>query len=116
MKAIMRDNLVERYKSVMPKEYDAEIGAFLRSIEGKEVELRFIGTDAFEVNDNSIWLPDCLWDECTSNPKAHVLRSSNVEPVVGTLNYRKDYCYGYELYAMPRDGVFEQRATARWVA
>ena len=30
MKAIMRDNLVERYKSVMPKEYDAEIGAFLR--------------------------------------------------------------------------------------
>ena len=68
MKAIMRDNLVERYKSVMPKEYDAEIGAFLRSIEGKEVELRFIGTDAFEGNDNSIWLPDCLWDECTSNP------------------------------------------------
>lgn len=68
MKAIMRDNLVERYKSVMPKEYDAEIGAFLRSIEGKEVELRFVGTDAFEVNDNSIWLPDCLWDECTSNP------------------------------------------------
>ena len=68
MKAIMRDNLVERYKAVMPKEYDAEIGAFLRSIEGKEVELRFIGTDAFEVNDNNIWLPDCLWDECTSNP------------------------------------------------
>lgn len=68
MKAIMRDNLVERYKAVMPEEYDAEIGAFLRSIEGKEVELRFIGTDAFEVNDNNIWLPDCLWDECTSNP------------------------------------------------
>lgn len=70
MKAIMRDTLVERYKAVMPREYDAEIGAFLLSIEGKEVELRFIGTDAFEVNDNSIWLPDCLWDECTSNPSS----------------------------------------------
>jgi len=71
MKAIMRDNLVARYKAVMPNEYDSEIGEFLRSIEGKEVELRFIGTDAFEVKDNSIWLPDCLWDECTSNASHH---------------------------------------------
>ena len=89
MKAIMRDNLVERYKAVMPKEYDAEIGAFLRSIEGKEVELRFIGTDAFEVNDNNIWLPDFLWDECTSNPRAdraaHRVRGT-VEPVVQNPN------------------------------
>lgn len=63
MKAVMRDRLIERYKEVLPKEYDAEIGAFLQSIEGKEVDLRFVGTDAFEVTDNNIWLPDCLWDE-----------------------------------------------------
>lgn len=67
MKALMRDRLVERYKAVMPLEYDEKIGTFLRSIEGKEVELRFIGTDAFEVSDNNIWLPDCLWDEVLAN-------------------------------------------------
>ena len=67
MKAKMRDRLVERYKEVLPKEYDEETGMFLRSIEGKEVELRFVGIDAFEVKDDNIWLPDCLWDEVPEN-------------------------------------------------
>ena len=64
MKAKMKTNLVERYKAIMPfEEYDEEIGTFLRSIEGKEVDLRFVGPDAFEVGDDSIWLPDTLWDK-----------------------------------------------------
>jgi hypothetical protein len=59
----MRDSLIERYKEVLPEEYDEETGRFLKSIEGKEVELIFTGEDAFEKKDNNIWLPDCLWDE-----------------------------------------------------
>tara|TARA_R110000868_G_scaffold64854_2_gene194608 strand:+ start:1819 stop:2019 length:201 start_codon:yes stop_codon:yes gene_type:complete len=62
-KAKMRDNLVERYKKVLPKECDAETEEFLKSIEGKEVNLVFTCGDAFEEKDNNIWLPDCLWDE-----------------------------------------------------
>jgi hypothetical protein len=63
MKAKMEENLIERYKAIMPDEYNEEIGAFLKSIEGKEVELRFIGPDAFEVVNDDIWLPDCLWEK-----------------------------------------------------
>ena len=62
MKARMKTDLVARYKAIMPEEYDEAIGKFLRSIEGKVVELYFIAGDAFEVNDKDIWLPDALWD------------------------------------------------------
>jgi len=34
---------------------------FLKSIEGKNVNLVFTGGDAFEEGDNNIWLPDELW-------------------------------------------------------
>lgn len=66
MKAKMRDNLVERYKALAPSIVDIpdeEIRDFLSSIEGRVVELVFTGPDAFEKEDNNIWLPDCLWDE-----------------------------------------------------
>ena len=68
MKAKMRDNLVERYRKVLPGELEAtengeEVISFLESIEGKEVNLVFTAGDAFEKNDNNIWLPDGLWDE-----------------------------------------------------
>lgn len=66
MKAKMRDNLVPRYIALAPDviDYpDSETVKFLESIEGKEVELVFVAEDAFEVKDNNIWLPDCLWDE-----------------------------------------------------
>lgn len=62
-KAKMRDNLVERYKEVLPGECDNETELFLKSIEGKEVTLKFTGEDAFEIEDDNVWLPDCLWDE-----------------------------------------------------
>lgn len=35
---------------------------FLKSIEGKIVDLVFIGNDAFEKNDNNYWLPSSLWE------------------------------------------------------
>lgn len=63
MRAQMRDNLVERYKKVMPDEFDEDIGEFLEEIEGCVVDLVFTAGDAFEKKDNNIWLPDCLWDE-----------------------------------------------------
>ena len=35
---------------------------FLKSIEGKVVELVFTAGDAFEKNDNNHWLPSSLWE------------------------------------------------------
>jgi len=35
---------------------------FLKSIEGKVVDLVFTDGDAFEKNDNNHWLPDSLWE------------------------------------------------------
>ena len=61
MKAKMKDGLCDIYKAVMPDEFDSEVEAFLDSIDGKEVELIFTDGDAFEKNDNNIWLPDYLW-------------------------------------------------------
>lgn len=66
MKAKMKNNLVNRYKLLSPSlvDYpDKEIEDFLNSIEGTDVELVFIGRDAFEKNDSNIWLPEELWNE-----------------------------------------------------
>ena len=68
MKAKMRDNLEKRYRAALPGELEAventnHVIGFLKSIEGKEVDLIFTGGDAFEKNDNNIWLKDELWDE-----------------------------------------------------
>jgi len=68
MKAKMRDNLVERYQKALPGELEIcensqEVIQFLKSIEDQVVDLVFTGEDAFEVNDNNIWLPTSLWDE-----------------------------------------------------
>lgn len=68
-KALMRDNLIARYEKILPGELDAQedggkqTKAFLKLIEGKEVDLIFTAGDAFEKEDNNVWLPDCLWDE-----------------------------------------------------
>ena len=62
MKAKMKDNLINRYRAILPEEFDDEIRAFLESIEKKEVNLVFVGCDAFEENDNNIWLPNELWE------------------------------------------------------
>lgn len=65
MKARMKDNLLHRYIGLSIEVVDIpdeETQFFLESIEGKEVELVFTHGDAFEKQDNNIWLPDCLWD------------------------------------------------------
>ena len=62
----MKDDLVDRYINLAPSILDMpddETLEFLNSIEGKEVELVFTGIDAFEKNDNNIWLPHALWDK-----------------------------------------------------
>jgi len=65
MKARMKTNLVPRYMSLAPDVVDhpdSDVIKFLESIDGKEVDLVFTHGDAFEKNDNNIWLPDCLWE------------------------------------------------------
>ncbi len=59
----MKTGLCNIYKALMPEELDEELESFLKSIEGKQVELRFVHGDAFEKNDNNYWLPNELWDE-----------------------------------------------------
>lgn len=36
--------------------------ALAERIAGKEVDLRFIGKDAFEAIDDNYWLPNCCWE------------------------------------------------------
>ncbi len=66
MKVIMKDNLIERYMKNFP--YDSSLNdekniTFLRRIEGKVINLIFTHGDAFEENDNDLWLPDNLWEK-----------------------------------------------------
>lgn len=70
MKAKMRTGLVELYEKLLPGEIEAQGNIegqktieFLNSIDGKEVELVFTASDAFEKNDNNVFLPDELWDK-----------------------------------------------------
>ena len=86
MKAKMKDNLIFRYQTC--KEFDYrqmggggdfmnelqavkgaqsmmnyfDLKQFLKSIEGKIVDLIFTCGAAFEKNDNNFWLPSELWE------------------------------------------------------
>lgn len=86
MKVKMKENLIVRYqlcpefnykkqgRTSCPrnelaalKEYSGMLSyfntkEFLKSIEGKVVELVFTAGDAFEKNDNNHWLPSTLWE------------------------------------------------------
>ena len=86
MKARMKDNLILKYqlcpefnyrdkhhlwneqnellagKKLFGMEGYFKTKEFLKSIEGKVVDLVFLGDDAFEKNDNNHLLPDSLWD------------------------------------------------------
>ena len=42
---------------------DPEFIKLCDRISDKEVDLVFIGNDAFEKNDNNYWLPNCCWNE-----------------------------------------------------
>lgn len=86
MKVKMKNNLITRYQLCPEFRYTKEKGnegtenellavkrycgwqeyigikMFLKSIEGSVVELVFTCGDAFEKNDNNVWLPNSLWD------------------------------------------------------
>ncbi|MDH3326890.1 MAG: hypothetical protein OEM38_09265 [Gammaproteobacteria bacterium] len=75
MKARMKTNLIARYQTcdAIKGELHAvwkmwgwleyvKTKIFLQSIDGKIVDLVFTAGDAFEKNDNNIWLPDELWE------------------------------------------------------
>jgi len=75
MKARMKTNLIMRYQlcSDLKGELNGVWKAwgwdeyvktkiFLKSIEGRTVNLVFTAGDAFEEKDNNIWLPNELWD------------------------------------------------------
>ena len=64
MNAIMKDNLVARYKEIFPNEpLDTKDINFLNRISGNIVNLIFTHGDAFEELDNNIWLPHSLWEK-----------------------------------------------------
>lgn len=76
MRALMKTNLIAEYqicpelRGELPavwqlcgwQEY-VTLKLFLKSIEGKIVTLVFTLGDAFEKEDNNVWLPASLWDE-----------------------------------------------------
>ena len=65
MKAKIVDNLLDTIEDFFgPEEGHRKDPAFLAlcdRIQGKEVDLRFVGPDAFEAIDNNFWLPNCCW-------------------------------------------------------
>ena len=67
MKAIMKPNMFEIVIDFFGEEEglrtDQGFINLCNRIAGKEVELRFVGPDAFEKVDNIFCLPDCSWDE-----------------------------------------------------
>lgn len=63
MKALIKEDLVDRYEDVLPGEINEDIKKFLLSIEGKEVKLVFDDEDAYAEANTDIWLPDELWAE-----------------------------------------------------
>jgi hypothetical protein len=67
MKARMKEELMELidgfFKGKEGHRTDENFIQLCDRIAGKEVELVFIGQDAFEKEDKNYWLPDCCWDE-----------------------------------------------------
>ncbi len=65
MKARIVDNLLDAIEDDMGEveghRYDPVFLELCERIQGKVVDLVFIGGDAFEALDNNYWLPDCCW-------------------------------------------------------
>lgn len=55
------DELLPAYDEALPGCRDAEADAFLASIAGQVIRLRFLAGDAFEFDDGNHWLPDSIW-------------------------------------------------------
>lgn len=65
MKARIVENLREVLECLMPLEdYSGEdFKKLVERIQGKEVDLIFVGPDAFEALDKNYWLPSECWTE-----------------------------------------------------
>lgn len=67
MRARIVDNLLDTIEKEMgaveKHRKDIKFLKLRDRIEGQEVELVFIGEDAFELEDNNYWLPNCCWEE-----------------------------------------------------
>jgi len=65
MKAKICDNLLETidtyFNGKEGHKTDKKFLMLCERIQGKEVDLIFIGTDAFEAIDDNYWLPNCCW-------------------------------------------------------
>lgn len=65
MRAIIAENLLDLIEKEMGEieghRTDTEFLALCDRIAGKEVDLVFIGGDAFEAIDNNYWLPNSCW-------------------------------------------------------
>ena len=65
MKVRIVENLLDTIEEFFGPEEghrkDPEFLALCERIQGKEVNLVFIGADAFEEIDNRFWLPYCCW-------------------------------------------------------
>ena len=73
MKARIVNNLREVLEKALPLEdySGADFAAFAERVQGKVVDLVFIGPDAFEAIDRNWWLPPCCWAEVDANPTLH---------------------------------------------
>ena len=67
----MKAKIVSNLMDVIENYFGRSVGhrddhtfiALCDRIAGNEVDLRFIGNDAFEEIDNNYWLPDCCWEK-----------------------------------------------------
>lgn len=55
------DVIDDFFKGTEGHRNDPEFLSLCNRIAGKEVQLKFLGKDAFEVVDNNYWLPDCCF-------------------------------------------------------
>ena len=67
MRALVVDDLLEAIEKELGEvenhRNDDKFLELCNKIQGKEVELAFIGDDAFEKQDNNYWLPNSCWEE-----------------------------------------------------
>ncbi len=66
MRALIATDLLDRidafFEGTEGHRTDTEFLALCDRIAGKEVDLVFVGGDAFEAVDNNYWLPNCCWE------------------------------------------------------
>ena len=69
MRANIPEDFAERYEAFFQADSDAseywndpEFIELSKRISGKTVDLVFINGDAFEKEDNNIWIPDCCYE------------------------------------------------------